>query len=357
MSKIRNGLKRLVFLLRKAITQHPAITIAGASLFLAILAFPPVLALFKSYREVVKDLGYDWSAESLERAIRAEDREAVEAFVKGDIRVPERIVWLVMDGKSTPGFQPQDDRPFREDIVTILSGSRNIESSACESLLSRAPMSGPAWVDWVAQKPAYKRFFGAVCDTSASPYRRLRQTYRESYDRQAAQMSDLVALGHCRPSRQFVFSCVHFYALLPRSLSEAKSKLELIYRLDCAVSSDRTACAHVQNGQWELPPPNPATGVRAAAVQNQCVSDLKRRYSCPAFLEYASQTPNLLMSNDPEHSTLDQPIELAVAVAQAKLISGQAGGGNICQIYEDAIRQGCEQASMASISDASSVGN
>lgn len=344
MSKTRDALKNFVLRFRKKIT------IGAVGLLVAILAFPQVQTLFRSYRETVLSLGYQWNAESLKQAIQAEDSKAVKAFVKGEFRIPERIVWLVMEGKSSPGFQTRDDRPFGENIVRILSESRNIEPSACESLLARTQLTQPAWVGWVSEKPEYKRFLGAVCDTSAAPYTRVRQTYRENYDRQAAKMSDLVALGHCQPSQEVVFSCVHFYALLPRALSEARSKLEMIYRLDCAISSDQAACAR-KDGKWELPPPNPATSARANAVQNQCVSELKQRYSCPAFLEYASQAPSILNSNDPEHDTLDQPIEMAVALAQARLISAQAGGGNICQIYEEAIQQGCEQASLASISD------
>lgn len=356
MSKIRDTLNKVAALLRKMAVQHTAITIGVAGLLLTFLAFPQIQALFKSHRDVVQSLGYQWNAQSLEQAIQSEDSDAVEAFVQGKIRIPDRVVWLVMDGKAIPGFDPQDERPFSEDIVTALAESKNIEASACESLLSRTGVLQPAWVSWVGEKPEYKRFFGAVCNTSAGPYARLRQKYQESYDRQAAEMSDLVAIGHCQPSQEVTFSCVHFYALLPRSLSEARSKLEMIYRLDCAISSDRKACARIKDGRWELPPPNPATSIRAHAVQNQCVSELKKRYSCEAFFEHI-QASNILISDDPEHLTLDQPLEMASAIAQATLLSGQANGESICQIYEDAIQKGCQQASMASISDPPSGGN
>lgn len=350
MSKIRDALTKVVALVRRMTTQQKMGSIAIAGLLVAIFALPQFQALFKSDREVVQSLGYQWNSESLAQAIHAEDSKAVEAFVSGEIRIPDRIVWLVMDGKSTPGLEFQDSRPFGEDIVRTLSESTNIETSACESLLSRTRFSDAAWVGWVSEKPAYKRFFGSVCDTSAPAYARKRQAYRETYDRHAAQMSDLVALGHCRPSQQFVFSCVHFYAQLPRSLSDARSKLKMIYRLDCAVASDRTACDLIKRDKWELPPPNPATGARAGAVLNQCVGELKQRFSCPAFWEYVSQPPNLLVSDNPEHATLDEPLEIAVALAQGALASGQVVGGNICPVYEAAIQKGCEQASMAAIS-------
>lgn len=70
-----------------------------------------------------------------------------------------------------------------------------------------------------------------------------------------------------------------------------------------------------------------------------CERKLKADYTCDAFIEYAARSPNLLMSSDPRHLTLDEPIEFAVAVAQSKLIMGT--GGDRCRVYEDSIAEAC----------------
>ena len=84
------------------------------------------------------------------------------------------------------------------------------------------------------------------------------------------------------------------------------------------------------------PPP------KIVASASACVADLKRQYSCHAFRELVANSPSLLISNNPEHMTLDEPLELAIAIGQGKMMTeGRVGAGNYCLLYEDSISQAC----------------
>lgn len=82
--------------------------------------------------------------------------------------------------------------------------------------------------------------------------------------------------------------------------------------------------------------PRPKTVASAGA----CIADLKSQYSCHAFRELVSRSKNILMSNAPEHSTLDDPLELAVAIGQGKMLL-EGGGGEYCALYETSISEAC----------------
>lgn len=86
------------------------------------------------------------------------------------------------------------------------------------------------------------------------------------------------------------------------------------------------------------------TAPRPAIVDSAeaCVADLKRQYSCSAFRELVARSPSILMSNDPRHMTLDDPLELAVAIGQGKmLLEGAGGSGDYCALYEQSVSEAC----------------
>ena len=83
---------------------------------------------------------------------------------------------------------------------------------------------------------------------------------------------------------------------------------------------------------------DPGQGGHPQSVE-ACIRQLKREYSCDSFMEYVSRSNTLLFSSDPRHMTFDQPIELAAATAQSKLLVG--GYSERCRIYEDSIAESC----------------
>jgi len=361
MVAVGAALKRTARAFWTLVCEHKAsaagLAIALVGTIAGLAALPQVQSLFKSDRELLRDMGYGWNSEGLDQAIRAEDVKAVQAFVHSNIRIPESTVRLVLRGSTPPVASSSPGRPFARDVVAALARARTIDPAACEQILSDGAIAGQTWPDWVTQDAGYRQFFAAICDMSGARYKRARRALQARYDEQAAEMADLLALGQCRPTPQGSYACVYFYANLPAGLREARSKLETVHRLECALASDRAACARGQTRGWQLPPPDPARLARTRGVFDECVADLKQRYSCVAFLEYASSAPSLLLPGDEAHATLDQPIDLAVAVAQARLASGQATGANICQIYEEAIQRGCHQAAMAALADGSAPGH
>ena len=76
------------------------------------------------------------------------------------------------------------------------------------------------------------------------------------------------------------------------------------------------------------------------ANSQACIADLKRQYSCHAFRELVSRSKSVLMSHAPEHSTLDDPLELAVAIGQGKMLL-EGGGGEYCALYDASISEAC----------------
>jgi hypothetical protein len=86
----------------------------------------------------------------------------------------------------------------------------------------------------------------------------------------------------------------------------------------------------------DAPPP------QTVASASACIADLKRQYSCHAFRELVANSPSLLMSHDPDHMTLDEPLELATAIGQGKMITeGAVGAENYCALYETSISEAC----------------
>jgi len=83
------------------------------------------------------------------------------------------------------------------------------------------------------------------------------------------------------------------------------------------------------------PPP------KIIADSGTCVREMRQQYSCDAFLELVSRSESLLISNDRRHQTLDQPIELAVAIGQSKMLSGSHSGANYCRVYDESITEAC----------------
>ncbi|MCR2833254.1 hypothetical protein [Parerythrobacter lacustris] len=90
--------------------------------------------------------------------------------------------------------------------------------------------------------------------------------------------------------------------------------------------------------------------VRDESAFSSCVRELKAQFTCEGFLEYASRSDTVILRNDPRNYTLDEPIELAVAIAQTKLIVGDQNY-NACQIFEESVRESCKTLSNVGQSD------
>jgi hypothetical protein len=71
-----------------------------------------------------------------------------------------------------------------------------------------------------------------------------------------------------------------------------------------------------------------------------CIADLKRQYTCHAFREKVANSPSMFITNDPDKMTLDEPLELAIAIGQAKMLTADPAG-DYCALFESSISEAC----------------